>query len=301
MGYEFERHASAQQNFRRTALEQIERSIAEIEGVGSLHERVHSVRKRGKKLRALLRLVRPVFAGYARENAALRDAAAGLSVLRDAEALIETLDPLVAEAQAVDTHPEVRAFLVGRRDRLEAQEDTAAVLRAFRETLETMRERAERWKLSEGGFDGFAGGLVRTYGEGRDAMKTARRDPTAFHLHEWRKRVKAHAYHSCLLRAAAPDLLRGHREAALHLGELLGDHHNLAVLRETIEGEPDLGGAMTPLAAGIDARQATLATEAFALGRKVFAERPAALGRRWRAYWQAWHSVPHQTPAHTVA
>lgn len=47
---------------RRIAAEQIERAIAEIDDTGlDRHETVHQVRKRCKKVRGLVRLVRPAF------------------------------------------------------------------------------------------------------------------------------------------------------------------------------------------------------------------------------------------------
>ena len=67
---------SVQAGVRRIACEQIDKAIAEIENTElPLDETIFQIRKRCKKIRGLLRLVRPSFDGYARENAIFRDAA----------------------------------------------------------------------------------------------------------------------------------------------------------------------------------------------------------------------------------
>jgi hypothetical protein len=54
---------------RRIALEEVEGAVASAEGAGDLAGRIHDIRKRMKKLRGLIRLVRPVFPDYRVENA----------------------------------------------------------------------------------------------------------------------------------------------------------------------------------------------------------------------------------------
>ena len=67
-----------EQAVRRIACEQIDRALAEIDDDGlDFARKVHQVRKRCKKLRGLVRLVRPALDAYGRENAAFRDAAGG--------------------------------------------------------------------------------------------------------------------------------------------------------------------------------------------------------------------------------
>ena len=81
--------------FRAIAVDQLDEALADLatpEGHG--RSVVHEARRRCKKLRGLLRLVRPAFPEFARENAAIRDAAALLSHLRDAEVLRQTVADL---------------------------------------------------------------------------------------------------------------------------------------------------------------------------------------------------------------
>ena len=97
MAYRFERDfATIQDGVRQIAVELIDDAIDCAGGKGKdVDATVHALRKSCKKLRGLIRLVRPAFDDYQAENAAFRDAARNLSSLRDGGVLIETYDDLL--------------------------------------------------------------------------------------------------------------------------------------------------------------------------------------------------------------
>jgi hypothetical protein len=102
------------------------------------------------------------------------------------------------------------------------------------------------------------------------------------------KRGKDLWYELRLLSDAWRGPLESTAEEAHRLTELLGDHHDLALLRADLH-ERRLGEEETRvLEAAIDARQERLATDAFELGRRLYAEKPKAFNRRLRCYWKAW-------------
>src|ERR1700761_6944167 len=81
--------------FRAIALSQLDEALSDLDkGDSDGRSVVHEARRRCKKLRGLLRLVRPALPDFATENAAVRDAAALLSHLRDAEVLQHTVADL---------------------------------------------------------------------------------------------------------------------------------------------------------------------------------------------------------------
>ena len=82
---------------RRISQDQIDRALASLTGNGDRGEAVHDARKRLKKLRGLIRLVRPEFKDYKPKNADLRDTARLLSPLRDRTSLVETYDRITAD------------------------------------------------------------------------------------------------------------------------------------------------------------------------------------------------------------
>lgn len=282
---------------QRIAVSQIDKAIAEIDdGELSAHETIHQVRKRCKKLRGLIRLVRPVFADYQTENRTFRDAANELSDIRDWQAVIETYDILVGRyADQIDNSAfsSIRRRLARHRRQAREDRDLPGTLINFRGTMIDSRRRAAAWTVDGEGFDALAGGLAKTYKRARKAMRRAERDPTADTLHEWRKRIKYHWYHARLLRDIWPEVVGAHRDAAGRLAAMLGDHHDLAVLRDTLLEEPAEFGAPADLEAFVglvERRQAAFQAEAFALGRKPLAEKRSALLRRWGAYWTVWES-----------
>ncbi len=174
--------SSVQDGIRRIALSQIDSAIAEIDdGDLDIHETVHQVRKRCKKLRALIRLVRPAFAGYKSENAVFREAASKLSYIRDAQALIETYDHLVETYDAgIDRSAfgALRRHLTVRKKRVAEEKDLDEKLAEFRATMIEARDRAKDWAVDGDGFGAVGGGLAKTYQRGEKAIARAREQPS---------------------------------------------------------------------------------------------------------------------------
>ena len=273
---------------RACAREQLEGAIARLEQAdGDPIDAVHEARKHLKKTRALLRLVRPATGAgaYRRENAALRDAGLALSGARDADVLLETVDKLAAHAAGqlpATTFAQLREALEG--DRAAGAGDRTAVAATLREAL----ARVEQWPLETADWDAVVAGAARAYGRGRDAFALARTNPSVVHLHEWRKRVKDLWYHERLLAPAWPEVIGAHGEQAHRLSELLGDDHDLAVLRGRLDGPltlpPEAGADLPALLALVDERRAELRMAAVALGHRLYAEQPKAFARRLARY-----------------
>lgn len=270
-------------------------------------ETVHSVRKRCKKLRGLLRLVRPSLGKrYRVENVRYRDAARMLSTLRDSKSICVAFDSLL-EHFGREIRPEAFAPL---RERLACDEASAAadrltrhdvsdrerLLEAFAEAMREGRNGLDEWSLKREGFDAIAEGLRLTYTRGREAMSDAYATPSPESFHEWRKRVKYHGYHLRLLQPAWSPVLKRQRKAVDELADWLGDDHDLAVLRDTVtgwDGEADALPASTreTLLGLIDRRRLQIQSRAEPLGARVFAEKPSALVDRIGGYWQAWRGA----------
>lgn len=296
MPYHIQYPRSLDKEIARIATEQIERAIREIDD--DALERpaaIHQVRKRCKKLRAVLRLLRGPLDDddlFSRENAVFRDAARSLSALRDAETLIHTYDLLMEHfAGQVDrrAYANVRRQLTLRRnDIVGTQQDPDAQLATVREILEAAHMRVPEWAERAGKFGSIEPGLRKTYHRGCKAMKAAycSGHPAAFH--EWRKRTKYHWYHCRLLKHLWRPVMRSRAEGVSRLADILGDEHDLSVFRETVsEMEPLDGETFHVLMSLIDCRRDELRNEIRPLGERVFAEETKHLARRFRAYWDA--------------
>ena len=297
MSYHLRADESVEAGLRRLASDQIDRALGEVDDRSlDLHRTVHQVRKRCKKLRALLRLMRPSLSDdtYPRENMALRDAQRRLSSLRDAQARIDTFDALLSAFEGEVEHDafgQVRAALEAGRDLSIAEQESglAESLTGFREALCGARTRSEKWELKEDGFDAVRGGLLRTYRRGRRSMTDAYAEGSGEAFHEWRKRVKYHLYHVRLLRELWKPALKVRRQALDRLADLLGEEHDLAVLRRYLRDHPlerlevSRDEALRGL---IAARRSHLRRQAYPLGRRLFADGPKALSRRFGSWFE---------------
>ncbi|MEZ6097799.1 MAG: CHAD domain-containing protein [Pirellulaceae bacterium] len=304
MAYRIRRSKSVQASVRKIALEQIDKAIGEIlDEQLDRHETVHQVRKRCKKLRGLIRLVRPEFNDYQRENEFFRDAARELSYVRDAQSIIECFDGLLGHFHdqiEQDAFVPVRDELAERRQKI--ADDKVGLDNKLDEFLAKMREargRAAKWKVNDDGFSAVEGGLAKTYRRGRKALRSAYEKPSRENFHEWRKRIKYHWYHARLLRRIWPDMMNLWRGATDELSDLLGDDHDLAVFRQTLLDDPDRFGSesdLQVLIGLIDRRRAELLAKARPLGERLLAEKPKQLRSRLGRYWETWQARPNLQP-----
>ena len=252
-------------------------------------EAIHDARKRIKKTRAALRLARPGLPKrlYQAENAALRDTARGLSGARDADVMVETAEKL---GERFAGHAPTPLF-AGLRDRLAERRGEDPDASGAAGALRALAAGADAWAVDGDERDVLVPALRRTYTRGRDAFARADRQPTAEHLHEWRKRVKDLWYQEKLVSEAWPGVLKAHADEAHALSTLLGDDHDLAVLAELLDAEPGLADDPAVVQDLIARRRNELVDAVRALGRRVYAERPKPFARRLERYLIAPHTT----------
>ena len=301
MAYRFEANEEVRSAIVRVAREQLDQAVGELseaiddDPVGA----VHSARKAIKKERSLLRLARGAMSPKQRrrENHALRGAARGLSGVRDADVMIETMGELADRFAGQLPEGTFRAIV----DQLERDRDaqrhqnsgSARDTRALDE-LAAVRLRIDDWRLMQSGWSAIESGLLRSYRDGRKAFAQARREPSIEALHTWRKRVKDLWYHERLLAPACGPAIKGHVKDAHRLADLLGDDHDLGVLRRTVTLDPLAVPVDLDAVIGlIDHRRAELQSEAIHIGDRIYAETPKAFRRRMRRSWNAGRAVAH--------
>ncbi|MEZ5947559.1 MAG: CHAD domain-containing protein [Hyphomonas sp.] len=294
MSYSFRKtDPSLTEAVRRVAAGQIATALAELDDP-ALDEavRVHQIRKRCKKLRGLVRLVRPGFAGYGEENETFRDLARSLSGLRDTAAGVEVLDMLehrFAETLGTEFFATVRGHLslpAGSPGRKPARKQMAMT----RRTLEDALARTEGWEVTGKTPKVLSKGVAKTYAAAVEAMALATETGAPADFHEWRKRVKYHWYHMRLMKRMWPKVMLARVDEAERLTRDLGEHHDLHVLRtERLEGLKAADAkAFEVLDSLILSEERRLARRCLKRGRRLFAEDTDAFARRVAAYWKAW-------------
>jgi CHAD domain-containing protein len=297
MGFRFEKEdADLAAGMRRIAAEEVARAEAEIADPDlPTARKIHQARKRTKRVRGLLRLLRPAFPDYRAEAAHLREAARGLSHLRDRDVMIATHDALMAATGAERArYAPVRAHLTRARNRVVKRMDPDAALATYMDEMRTLAARAPDWRIAGKDKAALKAGLARTWTRARKAMKAARKQDDIEHLHEFRKRVKDHWYQARLLVPLDPGPIREQAQSAGDLGEILGDIHDLDVYRAHLHGpeatglDPERRAELVTLATE---RIAALEGEAFAIGKRLFAPSPDELADDWAKKWKAWRKA----------
>jgi CHAD domain-containing protein len=306
MAYALEIDESIGAAVHRITDEQVERAVSTLEEAGGqgIEASVHDCRKRGKKLRGLVRLVRPALGkAYSPANKCFRDAGRELSALRDSHAALATFDAVVAASP--DRLPAgglgaVRSGLAVLAGEATQAQDRELRLERAADLFRAGQRHVTRARLTARGWAAIGPGVERTYSAGRRALARARRDPEAAVVHEWRKRAKDAWYHIRLLSDAAPSVLEPLDDRLHALSDALGDAHDLVVICERLTVSPDRFGGRAQVRAACelaDERRVKLERRAVRLGTRLYAEKPGAYVDRLGAYWRAWHDAGDEKPA----
>jgi hypothetical protein len=243
---------------------------------------VHEARKDLKKTRAAIRLVRGALGRrlYRRENRHYRDIGRGLSRFRDAEAILECLDDLEDWAGETARFSGLRAMFVAENRACRSDGSIRRAAAVAADHLEWGLGRIGDWPLpveEERAEELVAGGLERTYRRGRDSFAAVQEDPEDERLHDWRKRSKDLWYQLALIERRGPPVAGELADSAHDLSTLLGDDHDLAVLRAEVLAHPDdfsWPGEHRRLLELIARRRDQLQGKATAAGRSIYAEEP---------------------------
>lgn len=289
--YRFLDGEGMEEGARRIAGGRAEKAIERLRGIESgevaTEEAIHGARKDLKKLRTLLRLLRDELPKkvYAKEARRYREAGRLLSPLRDAEVKLRTLEALAAEGAELPPEAVESWRQILERDLKatgDSRSDRAAEAEAI-QLIEAGRAGIEGWEVRDS-WKAIGPGIERAYRRGRLRMRAAQKQANEEAWHEWRKRAKDLWYAHLLVAGAWPQVLEPFAEEAHRLSELLGDHHDLALLRADLNQRRFGTEETDALEAAISRRQEALAAASLDLGRRLYAERPKSFSNRLRRY-----------------
>jgi CHAD domain-containing protein len=179
--------------------------------------------------------------------------------------------------------------------RLESRKRVLAKPGPLREARQRLREvcsRSDAWHVGRHGWSVLGAGLKRTYSSGRDAFRQARVQPNNERLHEWRKQTKYLWHQLQVLEPLWPGQLGELADESHELADLLGDDHDLAVLRDRVVKSRELfpdAASHKVLLALIERSRARLQEKALQLGQRLYEETPAAFTARLGGYWRDWN------------
>jgi CHAD domain-containing protein len=160
-------------------------------------------------------------------------------------------------------------------------------LSAVEEFAARARAKLPEWRIKREGWAALDLGLRRVYSAGQRALVLAAENSSVENLHEWRKQAKWLWLQLQLLGAAWKHSEKKLIDRTHKLSRVLGENHDLAVLRETLAADPIAYGGhriLKGVFVVIDRRRKDLERQAFVLGRKLYKDSPEAFTKRIEAY-----------------
>lgn len=293
MPYQFKADQPVDDEVRRIAGKQLTLALEHLGAIGSLKKdaALHAARRHVKKVRALIRLVRPSLGGsYARSNKALRRVNRLLSPIADGEAVLGTLARLKDRSalKLSTAMAALRDALLERRATIDRRAKADLVLQSCTSVLKTEQARIAAWRLNRRGRRAITGGLRKTIRTGRRAMARAMARPTVDNYHSWRRRTKEHWFQLRLLERRCGGDLVARQQLLERLDGYLGEYHNCALLQAALTTEAKLGRLDTArVLRALRRYQAELRAEAARVAADIYSESPrrfiVRVERAWRS------------------
>jgi CHAD domain-containing protein len=276
---------------RRIVRGQLDLAIEQLHEAekGDPGEPVHEARKALKRTRAVARLARDALGDevYRRENTEFRDTGRRLSDARDSQVMIETLDALqrrYGDEIPAGSMDRLRDQLAAEhREAIERLRQDAGTVEQSVQVLQAARIRVAGWTLERDGLESLAPGAQRVYRRGRRALGAADDEPGDESLHELRKRAKDLWHAAQVLRPVSPKQMKRLAREAHDLSDIIGEDHDLAVLRQEAERRADCfedPATLVALQGLIDRRRTSLQAKGIKAARRIYRRKPGRFARK---------------------
>ncbi len=289
MAYRFKLDELGAKGFRRIAREQFQRAATELGRTEMAAANVHETRKVVKRLKSLLRLMRPAISKktFRIRYRRISKIGAALAPLRDRHVMFETIGKLETRfgPEGIGVLQPLRPLLAGSRNVTPERSDPHAARRVIAKTIIEARK-FEKIAFKTRGFEALSAGVEDTYRAGRRNFARAYKRPSDDAFHDLRKAVQWHWRQMSLISRAWPEYFEVRITTARQLAEILGEDHDLAMLEAEVRKQslqlPEDAGPIEHL---IHLRKDELRQAAYPYAERLFVERPGDFARRISAYW----------------
>ena len=292
MGFRLKAGEEVSTEIRRIVLRQLDRATSELTAIGDPEsdEAIHDARRRVKKIRAIIRLVRPVLQCDGIDPH-MRRVSKMLAPVADGQGVIDTLNQLIRRYRRQlprKTAVALQSDLIARGRQIDSDAAKRNVLQLARKTLRAERDVVKRWKLRADGFRALAPGLKASVRRARVAMAQAWLHPTARRHHSWRRHVKNHWFHVRLLSERCGHRLGTYQRQLEALDGVLGEYHNLVLLHHVLVSDLNLSPDEIARCVRIVERyQHELRRNAQVLGSRIYSEKPRQFVQRVKTLWDS--------------
>lgn len=293
MSYRLRKRETVSEGVRRIILEQAASIISALsDRGGALDERIHDVRKRIKRLRAMVRMLELKLdeKTLAACEDTFRSTAHKLAPARDATVVLAAFEEVAVEVTggAVERIRELltEAVRVAKRKAL-GPEKLAGLAGTLRTTCEVLSRAGTR----DDGWGAVGPGMGESYRSARKHRRTAFADPRPENLHVCRRFSKRLWEQLRLLRKALPKPIVKQLPRLEKFTDFLGRHHDYHMLQAALREAAAHGlevAKFPPLQKAIRVEMGRCLKRARKLGALIYALRPKAFGARLHAGWKKW-------------
>jgi CHAD domain-containing protein len=257
-------------------------------------EDLHFVRVTIKRLRAILRLIRPAIKkrAFDRENVRLRTAARRLSIARDADVAGQTLATLpFAKQSEMDS---AAVALAGFRKNGAPEADMSKTMKVTALDLDQTRRNLHRLRISRHEWKAIEPGVRKVYRQCRKRMKRALGHGDDDAYHKWRIRIKSLYYELQMLQSVWPARLTKMVAGLNKLQDQIGADHDLVVLKRSLYRSPDrFGGSesVERVLRSVNDKRRKLRRTTDPLGKAIFDRTPRSFVRELGQHWNNWRKI----------
>jgi CHAD domain-containing protein len=256
---------------------------------------IHTLRKRVKFLRTILKLVRNGIGEqfYKKNNFILRDLNRRSALLRNFSALIIICSESIKD-DTDELHP--LKILLSRLqsdfNAIKGSIDYSSLYHQQEVTLNRFRTNLHKSKLVKLRFASIKNGLERIYSDASGLLTISKKSPNESNLHEWRKSVKDLYHCISVLSPIKAKIYDRYAIELKQLSDLLGELHDYFELQHYVDSTDKADINLELINAHIDRSKSALRKKSFRLGKKLFKEKPGTFSSRFKKYYSSYKKKP---------
>ena len=254
---------------------------------------VHDIRKASKRIRALLRMLKPDLPPeiYLRENTFLKEISRKLSVARNFHVFEEEFDNIVSAGIIDLPDKTINNIKQHLKEKKEDAFDLITGLEIFHSIAKKTEEAKERFAavdLSMLGPHTVYKGIGKVFSWGQKQMMHSQQFPTDENLHEMRKRIKTLMYIVRLIKDVSTEFFNGYFKGLKSASVALGEDHNMAELNDyidTVNEKLVSAEEKLEIESYISSQRQQIQLEVWPEIAKLYTGQAGEFSKRVKAYW----------------
>lgn len=238
VSYSINLNKNVEKESQKTAFSQLKKSIEEIRDNSlSMHKKIHQLRKRCKKMRGLLRIIRPQLKKsgvYDAQNQYFKETAKQFSAIRNKKMLEETFKKIVLK-YGLDEIRYMQILKSIESIKVQSEISVQNHFASYRAEYERNKKNIKQYRLKKKNSKALDNGIKKGYKKAYKLKKKAYKTQSDKDFHLWRKWVKYHWYHMRLIKKNEKCVLCPRVKLSGMLADILGDEHDLSVLKSFVQ------------------------------------------------------------------